>query len=355
MRALARISCVAVLVGLTAGLSGCARPLLDYSAADIPALQLAVVGQPPVRDGRARFRTIFCGLAARESNSSLDCERLLVRFAAEPTATAPQQPLPSHDPRMRVLLVPGGFAECFEDAELYPEALPRLRLLGYQVAMVRVSGRSTSAFNAHRIAVAVANAPMDEGDRLVLFGYSKGIMDILEFLVRYPSLATRVHAVVSISGSVNGSPAADRYNFVYDALEDIPSRICPRGDRGVSEDLRRTPRLNWLAKHRLPGHIRYFSLGSLAPTEEIARAMFPMEGTLRQIDPLTDGQLLFYDQLVPGSELLGYVRSDHWGIALPLQDRWPVLAGNRAGVHFPRDLLFEALVLHTAEALRDGT
>jgi hypothetical protein len=352
MRALAALSSVAALVGLAAGLTGCVAPLLEYSATDIPALQLAVVGQPPVSDGRARFRTIFCELARRTPGA--DCERLLVRFAAEPTAMAPPRPLPPHDPRMRLLLVPGGFAECFEDAELYPEALPRLRSLGYQVATVRISGRSTSAYNAHRIAVAVANAPLTEDGWLVLVGYSKGIMDILEFLVRYPSLAPRVHAVVSIAGSVNGSPAADRYSSVYEALSDLPSRICPPGDRGVAEDLKRSRRLNWLARHRLPGHIRYFSIGALAPRDEVARAMFPMEGPLRHIDPLTDGQLLFYDQLLPGSELLGHVRADHWGIALPLQERWPVLAGNPAGVHFPRDLLFEAIVLRTAEALRDS-
>ncbi|WP_224249399.1 lipase family protein [Hyalangium gracile] len=345
---------VAVLSGLTLGVTGCATPLLGYQTSDIPPAQLVVVGQPSVQDGRARFRTIFCELAARQQLPDSDCEKLLLPLAAEPRATAPAA-LPAHDPRLRILLVPGGFAECFDDAELFPEAVPRLRTLGYSVNTIRVSGRSSSAANAWRIAVAVARTKLPPEGRLVLMGYSKGISDIMEFLVQYPSLAPRVHAVVSIAGSVNGSPAANRYTFVYEALRNWPSKKCPPGDRAVARDLQREPRMKWLARHQLPKHIRYFSVGSIAPEAEIARAMDPMDGVLRYMDPLNDGQLLFYDQLLPGSELLGYVRADHWAIALPLQERWFLLAGNSAGAHFPRGVLLEAIVLRMAEALRDDS
>jgi hypothetical protein len=347
------LSFVATLAGLVLGLTGCASPLLTYRAADIPPVQLAVVGQPSVQDGRARFRTILCELA-RERAPGVDCDKLLVHLAAEPAATG-HPPRPRHDPRLRILLVPGGFAECFKDAELFPKAVPRLRSLGYSVDTVHISGRSTSAFNAGRIAVAVAHTPLPPGGRLVLMGYSKGVVDILEFLSQYPSLAARVHAVVSIAGSVNGSPVANRYTFVYQAMKDWPSKNCPPGDRGIALDLQREPRMRWLARHRLPEHIRYFSIGAIAPEEEIARAMAPTHGPLNSIDPLNDGQLVFYDQLLPGSELLGYVRADHWAVALPLQERWPVLAGNSAGVHFSRDVMMEALVLRVTEALLDGS
>jgi hypothetical protein len=348
------ISFLASLLGLVLGLASCATPLLEYRASEIPPLQLAVVGQPSVHDGRARFRTIFCELAAQEHTPGVDCEKLLLRLAAEPGEVKPA-PLPPHDPRLRILLVPGGFAECFKDAELFPEGVPKLQSLGYSVHTVRVSGRSSSAFNAWRIAVAVAQTPTTPDGRLVLMGYSKGIVDILEFLIQYPSLAARVHAVVSIAGSVNGSPIANRYTFIYQAGKNWPSKKCPPGDRGVAVDLQREPRMNWLARHRLPEHIRYFSIASIAPKEEVARGMALMDAPLRYMDPLNDGQLLFYDQLLPGSELLGYVRADHWAVALPLQERWSVLAGNSAGTHVPRGLMIEAIVLRLAEALRDST
>jgi hypothetical protein len=345
------VSLLATLTSIALALTGCATPLLAYDASEMPPLQLAVVGQPSVQDGRARFREIFCGLAAREGQLDVDCEKVLVRLAAEPTSKAPA-PLPSHDPRLRILLVPGGFAECFKDAPLFPEGQPRLKAAGYSVSTIPVSGRSSSAYNAWRIAAAVARTTLPPDGRLVLLGYSKGVSDILEFLVQYPSLATRVHAVISIAGSVNGSPIANRFTSLYEAADDWVLRNCPPGDKSVAADLQRELRLNWLAKHRLPSHIRYFSVGTIAPEEEVARAMMLTDGSLRHVDPLTDGQLLFYDQLLPGSELLAYVRADHWAVALPLQEYWHVLATNPAGAHFPRGLLLEAILLHMSEALR---
>jgi hypothetical protein len=337
---------------LTLGLVSCATPLLAYSASDMPPLQLAVVGQPSVQDGRTRFRTLFCELAARETPHGLDCEKLLVRLAGEPEESAPA-PLPAHDPRLHLLMVPGGFAECFKDAALLPEAVPRLRSAGYPVSTVPISGRSSSTYNTYRIAAAVAHMQLPADSRLVLVGYSKGVVDILEFLVQYPSLAARVHAVVSISGSVNGSPVANRYGFLYRATEDWILRDCPPGDRGISVDLERERRQSWLARQRFPGHIRYFSIASIAPPEERARAFLHIGGSLRYIDPLHDGQLIFYDQLLPGSELLGYIRADHWAGALPLQEHWHIMATNPAGTHFPRGLLLEAIMLRVSEALRD--
>lgn len=342
---------LATLVGITMGLTSCAAPLLAYKASEMPPLQLAVVGQPSFQDGRARFREILCELAAREGQPGVDCEKLLVRLAAEPSSQEPA-PLPSHDPRLRILLVPGGFAECFKDAPLFPEAQPRLKAAGYSVSTIPVSGRSSSAYNAWRIAVTVARTPLPPDGRLVLLGYSKGITDILEFLVQYPSLAARVHAVVSIAGSVNGSPLANRFTPLYEAADDWVLRNCPPGDRNVAMELKRELRLNWLARHRLPSHIRYFSLGTIAPEAEVARAMMLTDDSLRYVDPLRDGQLIFYDQLLPGSTLLGYMRADHWAVALPLQEHWHVLATNGAGTHFPRGLLLEALMLHLSEALR---
>lgn len=42
---------------------GCTPPLLKYRT-DVPALQLSVVGQPAVNDGRVRFREIYCHMLA---------------------------------------------------------------------------------------------------------------------------------------------------------------------------------------------------------------------------------------------------------------------------------------------------
>ncbi|MDY7231885.1 hypothetical protein [Hyalangium rubrum] len=343
---------LALLASLLVGGPRCTPPRLPYNP-DLPALQLSVVGQPPVRDGRARFRELFCALLERESTAGLDCESLLVRFTDEPVVPAETRALPAHDPRLHLLLVAGSFAECFDAARMYPGAVRKLSSLGYAIREVRVSGRSSSAYNTPRIARAVARELRVAEGPLVLVGYSKGVTDILEFLIQYPSLAAKVQAVVSIAGSVNGSPMAERFAGPYRPFASWPVDACPPGDSHVIEDLRRETRMNWLARHRLPGHIRYFSVGASAPAPEVGRAMFPIEGPMRRLEPYIDGQLPFYDQLVPGSELLGYARADHWAVALPLQEHWPVIAGNPRGAIYPRDLLFEAIVLRTAEALRE--
>jgi hypothetical protein len=38
---------------------------------------------------------------------------------------------------------------------------------------------------------------------------------------------------------------------------------------------------------------------------------------LSQVDSRNDSQVIFYDQVIPGSVLLGYLNADHWAIAVP--------------------------------------
>jgi hypothetical protein len=78
----------------------------------------------------------------------------------------------------------------------------------------------------------------------------------------------------------------------------------------------------------------------------------PFAAALAEIDPRNDGQLLFYDQLIPGATLLGYVNADHWAIALPIEEKRPTLATLVTGNNwFPRDALVEAIALYLSEQL----
>jgi hypothetical protein len=219
---------------------------------------------------------------------------------------------------------------------------------------VDASGRASSAHNAAQIAKAVDGEPLAAGDKLVLVGYSKGVPDIFEFLVRYPQLVSRVDAVVGIAGAVNGSPIADDYASLYALVSGIDFSSCAAGDGGVLASLSRAERMPWLATHKLPAGVRYFSLGSFVRPEETARMLDFTKGRLSRAEPLNDGQTIFYDQLIPGSTLLGYANGDHWAVVLPLQDRWAYWGANSAGTHYPRDLLFESIVLYVGEALHWG-
>lgn len=345
-------------LGISAGallvmsVSACTPALTRYRT-DVPALQLSVLGQPPARDGRVRFREIYCGvLAAEPSSSPKSCDEALVRLSDEPPARSAPLPLPGFDPSMHILFVGGAFGECFRDvATPFPADFAKLSGLGYRIRLVSVDGRSSSAHNAGQIADAVRHEQMGPGEKLVLMGYSKGTPDILEFLVRNPELATRIDAVVSFAGAVNGSPLGDAYAGVYAMVAAIDLKACGPGDHGVVDSLRVKLRMQWLARHRLPPNVRYFSVGSISIPDQTARLMFITKGDLDRAEALNDGQTIFYDQLIPGSVLLGYANGDHWAVVLPLQEKWPYWGGNTAKTHYPRDLLLEAAVLYVGEAL----
>ena len=338
---------------LVTSMVGCTPPLTKYRT-DVPALQLSVVGQPPASDGRARFRETYCGvLASAPDPTGTTCDTALVRLSDEPPVRNNPAPPPLPDPRLHILFVGGAFGDCFRDtAPPVAAAIAKLSGLGYRIRMVPVDGRSSSTRNAGQIARSVRDEPMDPGDKLVLVGYSKGTPDILEFLVGNPELASRVDAVVSMAGAVNGSPLGDAYAGLYAMVSGIDLKICKAGDGGVVDSLRVKVRMSWLAGHRLPGTVRYFSLGSFTVPDQTARLMFLTKSDLDRAEALNDGQTIFYDQLIPGSVLLGYANGDHWAIVLPLQEKWPHWGGNSNGTHYPRDLLFEAVVLYVGEALQ---
>ena len=92
------------------------------------------------------------------------------------------QPLPMHDPSLRIILVTGAFAECFPKmGKPYQDAAVRLEKLGYRIDTIVVGGRSSSRYNAAMIARTVNGWEPRANERLILLGYSKGATDILHF------------------------------------------------------------------------------------------------------------------------------------------------------------------------------
>ena len=73
----------------------------------------------------------------------------------------------------------------------------------------------------------------------MLIGYSKGAPDILEAVVTYPEIRSRVAAVVSAAGAVGGSALAnDAKQYQADMLRHFPGSTCQSGDGGAVESLR---------------------------------------------------------------------------------------------------------------------
>jgi pimeloyl-ACP methyl ester carboxylesterase len=344
---------ISVLMTAVLLADGCMPNLMSFSE-DSKAEVLSYPGAPAVQDERARFRQMVCALAEQRSsggNSHLDCTKLLWRMADEKEPAAPPPPLRFHAPHLRILIVPGAFAECFPEFGMpFEDAASSLRQRGYRIDFIPVSGRSGADHNAAQIAAAVEQFPDDPAGRIVLIGHSKGAVDILHFLVNHPQPARRISGVVSVAGPVNGSPLADDFAGAYRRVfSRMPFMYCRPGDRDVVNSLTRSYCMTWLASHRLPEHVKYFSLGGFARREDIHPMMRLTYDLLSKVEPRNDGYVSFSDQVIPGAILLGYANLDHWDIALPVRERL-----NFSGINsraLARELLFEAIVLTVAESL----
>ena len=55
-----------------------------------------------------------------------------------------------------------------------------------------------------------------------------------------------------------------------------------------------------------------FTLVTVPRREHVSPLMRPAYLTLARLEPRNDGNLLWYDQIPPGSHLLGYLDADHW-------------------------------------------
>jgi len=132
----------------------------------------------------------------------------------------------------------------------------------------------------------------------------------------------------------------------------LPGPECVPGDGGAIESLKPSTRRRFAAEHKLPDAIMYYSIRTFAPPEHICTLLRGSYSKLSEIDPRNDGQMLFYDQIISGGALLGFVKSDHWAVALPLTRLHPSLAPDWLDRNdFPREILFEAVIRHVEEQL----
>lgn len=340
--------------------TGCvAQPGTPYTLDTSPLAFVERVDQE-TKDERGRFREILCKInevSGRNFPTYRPCSEILHRFADEPAGSGRPVILGTARLKLRIAVVPGLGAECFpEIAKAFPLALDHLESLGYRTTSITVDGLSSSANNARQIRDAVLAMDLDADERLVLVGYSKGTTDILEGLVAYPALQQQVDAVVSISGAVNGSPLSDDTpEWILTLLEYFPGSECEDEDGRAIESLKPSVRRQFASAHKLPAHVRYYSLGTFAHRNNISTLLRGSYDELAQIDPRNDSQVLFYDQIIPGGSLLGFVNSDHWAIALPLSREHPTLVPVLIDHNeFPREILLEAVVRHVEEQLLSG-
>jgi hypothetical protein len=338
--------------------AACAGPPLIPFGTDATPLTLATVTQTGGADQRGRFREIYCAVLearAAEVPDHRSCDDALTRVGAEPPGSGQPVELGPSRRGLVAALVPGLGWDCIV-GWLKPESDVRdhLTRYGYGFRLVPVDALSSSGRNARRIRDAVmAGAPAEGERRLVLVGYSKGVPDLMEALIAYPEIRGRVAAVVSLAGAVGGSPLAnDAEQFQAELLRHFPGAACDAGDgRGVA-DLRPDVRRAWLARNPLPADVRYYSLVAYPRPERISAILQPSYTKLSRVDGRNDSQVIFYDQVIPGSTLAAYLDADHWAIAVPVARTHATLASLFVTRNaYPREALLEAVLRFVEEDL----
>jgi hypothetical protein len=346
---------------LCAALSACSSAPLSPYTTDAPPLVLVPAQQAGIKDERGRFREIYCAVLEARGPALADyrpCEKALTRVGIEPAASGKPVELGPSRRHLVVGFVPGLGWECFADwLRTTGSVAAHLAQFGYDARLVPVGGLTGTEENARRIRDAVLAMQLPAGERhLVLIGYSKGGPDLLDAIVSYPEIRPYLAAVISAAGAIGGSPLANvAENSDADLLEHWPGAKCKSDGQAVAS-LRTNVRQAWLAQHPLPQDVRYYSLVTYPDPEHISGILRGSYDKLSKIDARNDSQLIFYDEVIPGSTLVGYVNADHWALAVPLSRSHPWVASTLVTENaYPREALLEALLRFVEEDLGNVT
>lgn len=260
--------------------------------------------------------------------------------------------------RLVAVVVLGLGFDCIEEwLEPAGSVAEHVRRYGYDQVLLKVDALSGTANNARQIRDALLAMPVESGPaRVVLIGYSKGAPDILDAIVTYPQIRSRVAAVVSAAGAIGGSPLAnDAEEYHAELLRHFPGAVCDPGDGTAVASLRPAERRAWLAANPLPTDVRYYSLVTFPRPERISSVLKSSYRKLARVDARNDGQLIFYDQVIPGSRLMAYINADHWALAVPIARSHATIGAAFVTQNaYPREALMEALLRFIEEDLSNS-
>jgi hypothetical protein len=339
-------------------LSACSSTPLSPYTEDAPPLILVPATQAGVEDKRGRFREIFCAVLEARGETLPDyrpCDDALTRVGIEPDGTGERVELGASKRGLVALHVPGVGWDCFSNwLDMDDSADKYINQYGYDMIIAKVGAMSSTATNARQIRDTImALGTNNAQPRLVVIGYSKGAPDVLEAIVSYPEIRQHIAAVISAAGAVGGSPLANgATQSQLELLKHWPDAQCSSGDGGAVDSLRPATRKAWLAQNPLPKDIRYYSLVTYPNPERISSVLASSYKKLSRVDARNDSQVLFYDQIIPGSTLIGFVNADHWALAVPIARTHPTISEMFVDQNdYPREALLEAVMRFVEEEL----
>ena len=347
-----------IVVAASILISACSTaPLLPYTE-DTPPLVLMPASQAGIDDKRGRFREIFCAILEQRQATLPDylpCDDALTEVGVEPDSSGRDVELGSSKRRLLAVVVPGVGWDCISEwLDLKYTAASHVQQFGYDQVAVKVDALSSSNNNARQIRDAIMAMELEDKEpNIVLIGYSKGAPDILEAIVSYPEIRKHIAGVISVAGAIGGSPLAnDATQSELNVLRHWPGAECTVGDDGALESMRPSTRKTWLANNPLPRDIPYYSLVTYPKPERISSILKSSYNKLSRVDARNDGQVIFYDQVIPGSTLLGYVNADHWAVVVPVARSHETIGSVFVDHNnYPREAMLEALLRFMEEEL----
>jgi hypothetical protein len=348
----------AMLVTVSAILTGgCSSTLMPYTADSTPLVMmpLATAG---IEDQRGRFREIFCAVLDARGDELPDirpCTSALTMVGTEPAGSKAPVPLGKAVRPLTIGSVPGvGWTCVARWLESATTADDNLRRFGYDLELITVDALSSGIVNARQIRDWVLDFANRQPEReLVLLGYSKGGPDVLRAVAEYAEIRPHVKAVISVAGSVGGSPLA--HTATQGQLELLslwPDAECDKGDGQGLASLAPEVRRDWLAENPLPADIPYYSVVTYPAPDRISSVLRSTWRKLARVDARNDSQVLFYDQVIPASTLVAYLNADHWAVAVPIARAHSTIARLFVDKNdFPREALLEAIARFVDEDL----
>ncbi len=332
-----------------------------------PPVMLSPLGMPPASDDRPQFRNVLSAVVAQRQGQYPDerqVDGILHDLGEAPPAPTPV-PLPDTPSDLVVIIVSGVLWECVSDVALpfgrgksvdvateYDYLLPRYSAID----VVHVRGIATSEHNAKIVEEAIRNH--SSAANVIVVAYSKGLPDTLEALRRMGNTTpSNLRAVVSVAGVASGSPLADWLNRYKAILALLPTPgACSHINENFLKSISRDRCLHWLADHwsSMPQGIRYYSLVTFVQPKKMHWFLRMLYAKLAEVEPRNDSHMLIHDQVLPGAKLIGYLKADHWAVALPFNRSWHsfwnwLLRNHNA---FPREVLFEAILRYVEDDLQ---
>jgi hypothetical protein len=292
-----------------------------------------------VRDQSPLFSNTFCSVMVKEFEEWGPCDQY-IEGAEHPQISD----LPSLPTNYRLVIVAGFLSSCSSKFGVFSEGIKHLHEAHQiEVTTARVDGFGSTANNAQQILTYLQNLPTD-GRLIVLLGYSKGATDIQHALaIASPELKQRIAGFISLSGMIGGSHLYDVFDTNPDKLLE-PLDLGPCGpNSGGFAALSRANRQEFLKAHPPEADIPSYSLASVSTKENTSKVLRPFWKYLSAYGQEQDSQMMFPEQILPGSIYLGTAKADHWAVAIPFEDD-PALRSKIDRNHFPRTVLLESLL-----------